>query len=666
MKYYLGQAETYELWRKNANSSTKIVDLTNIKYEDILKQYVITVSCDLSSLEISVDTLFSEIIQLNEDGYNIICNVNNGQYIAYLNSISSSAVKFVFEEPNTSTTYTIVIDNVDTVTLILNQLSNSIQSITEYTQSIDVSVNDSYDTAISKLRKIIIDNEYISAAALNDLNVRKLDSSLVPTKLSDFINDTNYVIDASYNHTDNNFTTEEKILLSNITIEDISQWNHKQDVLVSGTNIKTINNDTLLGNGNIETVKVYDVSSNIFSNDSTVKRAACEELYEAINNGCICKLFDVYYATKQMASQTSDSKTINLSFDGAYAESPGLIIHYSLNAFYDQDEDSWWVSPQSNSYGIYNLQGDFMRINGTIDTTSGIISAVLYNNGYISNSNSGIDKIILHLNNSTGITSDTVLQITAQSNNTTYEGSIYVMQNGQYTKLSADMFTESVDIPLIWYAPSTSSTSGTWYSFMSFDSNINTLQSYITGGNYNSANKKIYLTHDSSVISEIDATAFIKDGMINDVSIIDSSMVITFNTDAGKEDIELNMHQIFNPSIYYTKTEIDNNFVLNASIQNLDKVPYVIETAAANVTIEPYKMYDFGTVSITMNIAFDTTKEVNGYTKEYIIRFTAEAGCTVVLPNTVLYANRNIPNYTAGHIYEITIVNNCAVVAEFY
>ena len=55
-----------------------------------------------------------------------------------------------------------------------------------------------------------------------------------------------------------------------------------------------------------------------------------------------------------------------------------------------------------------------------------------------------------------------------------------------------------------------------------------------------------------------------------------------------------------------------------------------------------------------------------GYTKEYIIRFTAETGCAVSLPNGVLYANGTIPTYIAGHIYEINIVNGCAVVAEFY
>jgi hypothetical protein len=110
----------------------------------------------------------------------------------------------------------------------------------------------------------------------------------------------------------------------------------------------------------------------------------------------------------------------------------------------------------------------------------------------------------------------------------------------------------------------------------------------------------------------------------------------------------------------------DAGYALDASVVNLNKVPYVSGTAAASVTIEPYKMYDFGTVSIAMVIVFDTTKEVTGYTKEYIIRFIADTGCAVSLPNGVLYANGAVPTYIAGHTYEINIVNGCAVVAEFY
>ena len=36
-----------------------------------------------------------------------------------------------------------------------------------------------------------------------------------------------------------------------VTSSDKTTWNGKQDALVSGTNIKTVNNESLLGSGNI-------------------------------------------------------------------------------------------------------------------------------------------------------------------------------------------------------------------------------------------------------------------------------------------------------------------------------------------------------------------------------------------------------------------------------
>ena len=116
----------------------------------------------------------------------------------------------------------------------------------------------------------------------------------VPTKLSDLTNDNNTVTDSSYVHTDNNYTSSEKTKLAgiatgaevndikSITVDSIpvipdSNKNvnisvpsktsdlqndsgyltaeyhdsSKQDTLVSGTNIKTINNQSILGSGNI-------------------------------------------------------------------------------------------------------------------------------------------------------------------------------------------------------------------------------------------------------------------------------------------------------------------------------------------------------------------------------------------------------------------------------
>lgn len=67
---------------------------------------------------------------------------------------------------------------------------------------------------------------------------------------------------------------------------------------------------------------------------------------------------------------------------------------------------------------------------------------------------------------------------------------------------------------------------------------------------YNTETKKINLEgFDSSIIASIDATAFIKDGMINTVDLVTNPeshdpgtyLVITFNTDAGKDAIYLDV-----------------------------------------------------------------------------------------------------------------------------
>ena len=83
------------------------------------------------------------------------------------------------------------------------------------------------------------------------------------------------------------------------------------------------------------------------------------------------------------------------------------------------------------------------------------------------------------------------------------------------------------------------------------------LAAYVNGGSYDSNAKKILLKHDSTTVAEIDATAFIKDGMVSSVEIDDGSLVITFNTDAGQEPIEIPLTDIFDPADYYDKDAVD-------------------------------------------------------------------------------------------------------------
>lgn len=81
----------------------------------------------------------------------------------------------------------------------------------------------------------------------------------------------------------------------------------------------------------------------------------------------------------------------------------------------------------------------------------------------------------------------------------------------------------------------------------------------VATASYDSQNKliKFYNANGTLLDTSIDATDFIKDGMVSDVAIDGDYLVITFNTDAGQDDIEIPLDNIFNPDNYYTKTQID-------------------------------------------------------------------------------------------------------------
>lgn len=72
---------------------------------------------------------------------------------------------------------------------------------------------------------------------------------------------------------------------------------------------------------------------------------------------------------------------------------------------------------------------------------------------------------------------------------------------------------------------------------------------------YNHNDKRIYFkSQNNVVVGQVDTTDFVKDGMVSNVVISGNDMVITFNTDAGKEDIVVSLANIFDPNNYYDKS----------------------------------------------------------------------------------------------------------------
>lgn len=102
---------------------------------------------------------------------------------------------------------------------------------------------------------------------------------------------------------------------------------------------------------------------------------------------------------------------------------------------------------------------------------------------------------------------------------------------------------------------------------------------------YDSSTKHInfYSKDDTSkttVLGYVDATDFVVDGMVSNVEIKSvtisgtptTCLVITFNSDAGKQDINIPISQIFDASNYYTKSEVDTALATKANSSSLATV----------------------------------------------------------------------------------------------
>ena len=102
---------------------------------------------------------------------------------------------------------------------------------------------------------------------------------------------------------------------------------------------------------------------------------------------------------------------------------------------------------------------------------------------------------------------------------------------------------------------------------------------------YDSSGKtiKFYNKGKNRVLASLSAVPFVKDGMVSNVYISNNTLVITFNTDSGREAIGVPLTSVFNPNNYYNKTQVDNRIaaaVANVQIDTstlLAKSEYTIE-----------------------------------------------------------------------------------------
>ena len=155
------------------------------------------------------------------------------------------------------------------------------------------------------------------------------------------------------------------------------------------------------------------------------------------------------------------------------------------------------------------------------------------------------------------------------------------------------------------------------------------LKSYVNAAQYDSTNHNILLQNGTTTIATIDASPFIIDGMVENVVVSNGNLVISFNTDAGKQDITIPISQIFDASLYYTKTEIDTTLGSYVKIVDLQAMSYVSHPALeamgyliqADIDAMGYVTYtdwDSSNEAVAYFITNQTLFNTNLYTKNDI------------------------------------------------
>ena len=151
----------------------------------------------------------------------------------------------------------------------------------------------------------------ITTVYVNDVDVTEGSVAyvIVPTKTSQLINDSRYIT----NETDPTIP----YYIKQITQADINNWDNKQQELISGVNIKTINNNSLLGSGNIDVSTSYTAGTGIeITNENVINNTITS--YDDLDD-----LPTIPTQTSQLVNDSGfvvSSELSRVAFSGSYAE----------------------------------------------------------------------------------------------------------------------------------------------------------------------------------------------------------------------------------------------------------------------------------------------------------------------------------------------------------
>lgn len=121
---------------------------------------------------------------------------------------------------------------------------------------------------------------------------------------------------------------------------------------------------------------------------------------------------------------------------------------------------------------------------------------------------------------------------------------------------------------------------------------------------YVSQNKTINFKNiNGTVLSTIDATPFVVDGMLDSVSIVNGNLVFVWNTDSGKQTVSIPLTDIFNPSNYYDKTATDALLATKLNTSEFNTYSGVTKTSIdSKLNTSDFNTYSAATENVLDNV----------------------------------------------------------------
>lgn len=171
--------------------------------------------------------------------------------------------------------------------------------------------------------------------------------------------------------------------------------------------------------------------------------------------------------------------------------------------------------------------------------------------------------------------SDTTYSFTLSGNNLTITPS-----KGQAT---------TIDLSVLEVAKAKNSDNSTHAGSSDTSTKTNSLSEQVVlpsyTAEYDSSSKAILLKKDGSTVSTIDASSFVKDGMVESVSLAEKTLTVTFNTEAGKTPINIDLSTILTAYEAGTGVVINNNSI-SVNKEYIDGLIDAKAPAIPNYTLE--------------------------------------------------------------------------------